>query len=122
MSSYTISKLASEAGVSTHIVRDHVLRGLLRPSRRTRGGYGVFDAGALARLRFVRSAFAAGISLDELRRFCHALDNGHCEADECLAGLQAHVATRRNVLAAVDCYLAGIAASMPSHANRREPS
>ena len=33
MSAYTVSRLALDAGVSVHIVRDYLLRGLLRPGR-----------------------------------------------------------------------------------------
>lgn len=73
MGSYTISKLAEQAGVSVHVVRDYLLRGLLHPMRRTDSGYAIFDAQSLARLRFVRTAFAAGIDLRELARWCQAL-------------------------------------------------
>lgn len=31
MSAYTVSQLAHNAGVSVHIVRDYLVRGLLRP-------------------------------------------------------------------------------------------
>lgn len=61
MSAYTVSRLALDAGVSVHIVRDYLLRGLLRPVAYTTGGYGLFDDTALQRLRFVRAAFEAGI-------------------------------------------------------------
>lgn len=55
MSAYTVSQLAHNAGVSVHIVRDYLVRGLLRPVACTTGGYGVFDDAALQRLCFVRS-------------------------------------------------------------------
>ncbi|WP_233162061.1 mercuric resistance transcriptional repressor MerD, partial [Enterobacter hormaechei] len=74
MSAYTVSRLALDAGVSVHIVRDYLLRGLLRPVACTTGGYGLFDDTALQRLRFVRAAFEAGIGLDALARLCRALD------------------------------------------------
>ncbi len=74
MSAYTVSRLALDAGVSVHIVRDYLLRGLLRPVAYTTGGYGLFDDTALQRLRFVRAAFEAGIGLDALARLCRALD------------------------------------------------
>ncbi|WP_050344900.1 mercury resistance co-regulator MerD, partial [Klebsiella pneumoniae] len=74
MSAYTVSQLAHNAGVSVHIVRDYLVRGLLRPVACTTGGYGVFDDAALQRLCFVRAAFEAGISLDALARLCRALD------------------------------------------------
>lgn len=56
MSAYTVSQLAHNAGVSVHIVRDYLVRGLLRPVACTTGGYGVFDDAALQRLCFVRAA------------------------------------------------------------------
>ncbi len=34
MNAYTVSRLALDAGVSVHIVRDYLLRGLLRPVER----------------------------------------------------------------------------------------
>jgi mercuric resistance transcriptional repressor protein MerD len=74
MNAYTVSRLALDAGVSVHIVRDYLLRGLLRPVACTTGGYGVFDDAALQRLCFVRAAFEAGIGLDALARLCRALD------------------------------------------------
>lgn len=42
------------------------LRGLLGQVERTAGGYGLFDADALQRPRFVRAAFKADIGLDML--------------------------------------------------------
>lgn len=60
MNAYTVSRLALDAGVSVHIVRDYLLRGLLRPVACTTGGYGLFDDAALQRLCFVRAAFEAG--------------------------------------------------------------
>ncbi len=50
MNAYTVSRLALDAGVSVHIVRDYLLRGLLRPVACTPGGYGLFDDAALQRL------------------------------------------------------------------------
>jgi MerR family mercuric resistance operon transcriptional regulator len=47
MNAYTVSRLAHDAGVSVHVVRDYMLRGLLRLVERTAGGYGLFDADAL---------------------------------------------------------------------------
>jgi hypothetical protein len=39
MNAYTVSRLALDAGVSVHIVRDYLLRGLLRPVACTPGGF-----------------------------------------------------------------------------------
>lgn len=57
MNAYTVSRLALNAGVSVHIVRDYLLRGLLRPVACTPGGYGLFDDAALQRLCPCRRAF-----------------------------------------------------------------
>ncbi|KGM53255.1 MerR family transcriptional regulator [Lysobacter arseniciresistens ZS79] len=110
MNAYTISRLAEDAGVSVHVVRDHVLRGLLHPARRTESGYGIFDAQSLARLRFVRAAFEAGIGLDELTRLCRALDaNDGDDVTGCVQRLLAHVAARQATLSAVKTKLAEMA-------------
>lgn len=85
MTTYTVARLADDAGVSVHIVRDYTLRGLLHPVACTTGGYKVFDAEALHRLCFVRVALDAGISLDTLTRLYHALDRA--EDDEVAASL-----------------------------------
>lgn len=85
MNAYTVSRLALDAGVSVHIVRDYLLRGLLRPVACTPGGYGLFDDAALQRLCFVRAAFEAGIGLDALARLCRALDAA--DGDEAAAQL-----------------------------------
>ncbi len=106
MSGYTISKLAEQAGVSVHVVRDYLLRGLLHPVRRTDSGYGIFDAQSLARLRFVRTAFEAGIDLRELARWCQALDGGGGDIDECRAHLRSLIAARREALVVLDRQLA----------------
>lgn len=50
MDAYTVSRLAHDAGVSMHVVRDYMLRVVLRPVEHTAGGYGLFDADALRRL------------------------------------------------------------------------
>ncbi|WP_048987263.1 mercuric resistance transcriptional repressor MerD [Burkholderia cenocepacia] len=114
MNAYTISHLASEADVSIHVVRDYVLRGLLHPARRTASGYGVYDAESLARLRFVRAAFEAGIGLNDLIRLCRELDTGSAAAIESLAHLRSLIATRRASLAAVDQQLAGMIRTVSS--------
>jgi MerR family transcriptional regulator, mercuric resistance operon regulatory protein len=107
MDDYTISRLAGAAGVSVHVVRDYVLRGLVHPVRHTPGGYGLYDEQALARLRLVRALFEAGIGLDELARLCHALD-ADGDAAECLTRLRTWLAARRERLESLDRQLAGM--------------
>lgn len=116
MDAYTISKLAFDAGVNVHIVRDYVVRGLLHPAQRTDSGYGIYDAQALGRLRFVRTAFEAGIGLHEQTRLCHALDGDAGDAGECLAHLRAAVSSRLETLALLDRQLARMAGPARPHA------
>ncbi len=100
MNAYTVSRLALDAGVSVHIVRDYLLRGLLRPVACTTGGYGLFDDAALQRLCFVWAAFEAGIGLGALARLCRALDAANCDETAAqLAVLRQFVERRREALA-----------------------
>lgn len=109
MNAYTVSRLAQDAGVSVHVVRDYLLRGLLRPAARTAGGYGVFDADALQRLRFVRAAFEAGVGLDVLARLCRALDAPDTgEVAVWLAELRQLVKQRRRALAGLEAQLTAL--------------
>ncbi len=63
---YTIGQLAREADVPTSTVRYYERRGLLRPESRSRGNYRQYGEKALDRLRFVRSAQAAGFTLSDI--------------------------------------------------------
>ncbi len=101
MSAYTVSRLAEDAGVTVSVVRDYVLRGLLKPAGYTAGGISVYDAHALARLRLVRALLEAGISLGELRELCEALDARSRNASAILMRLRAHVAARATALGAL---------------------
>lgn len=106
MNAYTVSRLAQDCGVSVHVVRDYLVRGLLRPTERTAGGYGLFDADALRRLRFVRAAFEAGIDLDTLTRLCRARDaTDGDEAAARLVALRERVERRRHALADLQAQL-----------------
>jgi len=109
MNAYTVSHLALDAGVSVHVVRDYMLRGLLRPVACTTGGYGLFDAAALQRLCFVRAAFEAGIGLNALVRLCRALDAADGDgASAQLAVLRQLVECRREALASLEMQLAAM--------------
>lgn len=74
MNAYTISKLAGDAGISIHRVRQYEQRGLLLPCECTESGYHIYDEKALARLRFVVAGTEAGLSLGELAAFVQTLD------------------------------------------------
>ena len=113
MNAYTVSRLALDAGVSVHIVRDYLLRGLLRPVACTQA----FDDAALQRLCFVRAAFEAGISLDALTRLYRALDAADAnEAATQLAVLRQFVERRREALADLEVQLATLPTEPAQHA------
>lgn len=96
MSGYTTFKLAAAAGVSVHVVRDYVIRGLVRPVRRTPGGYCLFDEQALELVRLLWALFEVGIGVDESAGLCRALDGGH--ATECVTGLRTRIRVQRKRL------------------------
>lgn len=75
----TISGLAKEAGVGVETVRFYQRKGLLddpRPSRSGREGQKHYGPHDVRRLRFVRSAKAAGFTLAEIAELL-ALDAGN---------------------------------------------
>ena len=63
---YTIGRLAREVGVPTSTVRYYERCGLLQPQSRSAGNYRLYGPVALDRLRFVRSAQAAGFTLSDI--------------------------------------------------------
>lgn len=90
MNAYTISKLAKDAGISVHVIRDYELRDLLRPCKFAANGFRIYDEQVLQRLKFVLAGKAAGISLDALSALCRAKDNGDTNAaNESQATIQA---------------------------------
>ena len=62
-----IGDLAAKAGVTTKALRFYEQSGVLTPPARTGSGYRDYDDAALARLRFVKAAQAAGLTLAEIR-------------------------------------------------------
>lgn len=63
---YTIGQLARAADVPVSTVRFYERRGLLRPDARSEGNYRLYGGEAVMRLRFVRSAQAAGFTLSDI--------------------------------------------------------
>lgn len=65
----TVSEIAKRAGIGPQTVRYYEKRGLLpKPSRWGPGEYRDFDEEALATLRFIHGAKAAGFTLEEIKR------------------------------------------------------
>lgn len=64
---YTIGELARAAGVPTTTVRFYERQRLLVPDARSGSNYRLYGAASLDRLRFIRSAQAAGFTLGDIR-------------------------------------------------------
>ena len=80
MTQRTIAALAREGGVGVETVRYYQRRGLLQTPERTggdgfAGGIRRYDDEAVRRLRFIKSAQAAGFTLDQIGELL-ALDAG----------------------------------------------
>jgi DNA-binding transcriptional MerR regulator len=62
-----IGELARRSGVTTKTLRFYEYAGVLAQPARGPSGYRDYDDGALTRLRFVRAAQSAGLTLTEVR-------------------------------------------------------
>jgi len=58
--------LAQQGGVTVHVVRNYLRRGLLRASSHTDAGYQLFSAAEVYRLHFIRTAQQLGFTLTEV--------------------------------------------------------
>jgi len=63
----TIGALAERAHVSTSMLRFYERAGLLRPARRSAGGYRLYGVDAEQTLLFIRRAQRLGLSLEDIR-------------------------------------------------------
>ena len=64
---FRIGQVARGAGVSVDTIRYYEKRKLLPPSPRSEGGFRLFPADTIERVRFVKQAQDMGFSLDEIR-------------------------------------------------------
>jgi DNA-binding transcriptional MerR regulator len=74
---YRIGELARQAGISPDTLRFYEREGLLRPSGRSEGGYRLYEAEAVQRLRFIKQAQALGLSLGEIKAVLEVMEEGH---------------------------------------------
>jgi DNA-binding transcriptional MerR regulator len=84
----TIGELARAAGVPTSTVRFYERRGLLKPDARTQSNYRAYSARAAERLKFIRSAQAAGFSLKDVRHMLALTHSDEPPCDEVAALIQ----------------------------------
>ena len=63
----TIGQVARATGVAATTLRYYEREGILTPTVRNGAGYRLYDAQAVERLQFLRSAQAVGFTLDDIR-------------------------------------------------------
>jgi MerR family transcriptional regulator, copper efflux regulator len=72
-----IGALAEKSGVSRDALRFYERRGLLPPPQRTAGGFRVYPAETVDRLRFIKQAQMVGLTLQEIAALVsHRNDSG----------------------------------------------
>jgi MerR family copper efflux transcriptional regulator len=87
-----IGELARRTGLTTKTLRFYEQAGLLPEPERQPSGYRDYDESALARLRFVRAAQAAGLTLAEVRQVIGVRDQTGPPCQHVTQLLDAHAA------------------------------
>ncbi len=85
-----IGDLAQRAGTTTKTLRFYELAGLLPQPQRTASGYRDYDDAVLDRLKFVKAAQAAGLTLGEIRGVIAAREDSGQPCAHVTALLDAH--------------------------------
>lgn len=86
-----IGALAQASGLTPKTIRFYEQRGLLAAPPRTAGGYRDYPEQALGRLRFVRDAQAAGLTLAELRSILVIRDEGNAPCEHVATVIEDHL-------------------------------
>ena len=73
---YQIGELAARSGLTPDTLRYYERLGLLAPAKRTSGGFRVYPAETLDRLRFVKQAQMVGLTLHEIATLVTYRDAG----------------------------------------------
>ncbi|MBA3800577.1 MAG: heavy metal-responsive transcriptional regulator [Geodermatophilaceae bacterium] len=103
-----IGEVADAAGVPAQTIRFYEREGLLPQPRRGPNGYREYDASTLNRLRFIRSAHAAGLTLVEIASILDLRGEGAvpCAHVQSLLSTKLHdVQARQRDLAALEAEL-----------------
>lgn len=103
-----IGQLADALGVPPETVRFYERRGLLPEPERASNGYRLYGGAAVHRLRFIRTAQAAGLTLAEIGSIIDIRDEGTVPCSHVAALLEtklAEVQERQRHLAALEVEL-----------------
>ncbi len=103
-----IGELAQAVGVPSQTIRFYERTGLLPEPSRAANGYRTYDASTIARMRFIRTAQAAGLTLAEIGTVIDLRDQGQAPCSH-VVGLLDHkldaVRARRRELAVLELEL-----------------
>lgn len=100
-----IGELAESVGLDSQTIRFYERQGLLPKPHRAANGYRTYDPSNIARVLFIRSAQAAGLTLAEIRSVVDLRDHGYapCAHVTTLLGSKLHaVRARQAELAALE--------------------
>ncbi len=81
----TIGQVASAVGVPASTLRYYERERILTPAVRNGAGYRLYDAQAVERLEFIRSAQAVGFTLDDIRTLSQLDEH---DPKSCKSGVQ----------------------------------
>ncbi|MGD9796350.1 MAG: heavy metal-responsive transcriptional regulator, partial [Acidimicrobiia bacterium] len=98
-------EIADAVGLPARTIRFYERRGLLPEPHRAPNGYRVYDDTTLARLRFIRTAQTAGLTLAEIASVIGVRDRGIApcaHVEELLTDKLDEVRTRRRELAVLE--------------------
>lgn len=87
-----IGELADQSGVTTKTIRFWESVGLLADPTRTPAGYRDYDSDVIDRLRFIRNAQSAGLTLAEIRQVLAISDEGRSPCGHVTDLIQEHLA------------------------------
>lgn len=90
-----IGDLSTVSGVSAQTIRFYERRGLMAASVRDSNGYRRYDDAAVTRLRFIRSAQRAGLTLYEVASIISIREQGNAPCEHASSLLQAKLAEVR---------------------------
>lgn len=86
-----IGQIAERVGLTPTTLRFYEDAGLLRPDARTESGYRLYRETAVERLKFVRSARALGLGLDDIRRILEVTDQGRVPCPHALQAVEQQI-------------------------------
>jgi DNA-binding transcriptional MerR regulator len=71
-----IGEVSAQVDLPVKTVRYYEDRGLIQASRRSTGGFRLFEPGVITRLRFIRRSQALGLSLQDIQDILDIADQG----------------------------------------------